>query len=45
MFLVKDLVKLDDQSFSVQLRQFVIARNKYLFNDSKADLVWLLSND
>ncbi|KQR94385.1 hypothetical protein ASG01_00405 [Chryseobacterium sp. Leaf180] len=45
MFLVKDLVKIDDQSFSVQLPQFVIARNKYLFNDSKADLVWLLSND
>ncbi len=25
--------------------QIIVARNKYLFNDSKADLVWLKAND
>lgn len=45
MFLVKDLVKINGNSFSIQIPQFIIARNKFLFNDSKGDLVWLLFND
>lgn len=45
MFLVKDLVIIKDNSYSIQIPQFIIARNKYLFNDSKGDLTWLLVND
>lgn len=44
-FLVKDLVKINNNSFIIDLPQFIIARNKYLFNDSKTDLTWLLLND
>jgi hypothetical protein len=44
-FLVKDLVKINGNSFNINLPQSIIARNKYLFNDSKADLIWLLLND
>lgn len=44
-FLVKDLVKINNNSFIIDLPQFIIARNKYLFNDSKTDLKWLLLND
>ncbi len=44
-FLVKDLVKINGNAFSINLPQFIIARNKYLFNDSKTDLTWLLFND
>lgn len=44
-FLVKDLVKINGNAFNINLPQFIVARNKYLFNDSKADLTWLLLND
>lgn len=44
-FLVKDLVKINGNAPSINLPQFIIARNKYLFNDSKTDLTWLLFND
>ncbi len=44
-FLVKDLVKINGNSFNINLPQFIIARNKYLFNNSKTDLNWLLFND
>lgn len=44
-FLVKDLVKINGNTFAINLPQFIIARNKYLFNDSKTDLTWLLFND
>lgn len=44
-FLVKDLVKINGNAFSINLPQFIVARNKYLFNDSKTDLTWLLFND
>jgi len=44
-FLVKDLVKINGNALSINLPQFIIARNKYLFNDSKTDLTWLLFND
>ncbi|WPO84114.1 hypothetical protein SD427_07205 [Chryseobacterium sp. JJR-5R] len=44
-FLVKDLVKINGNSFIIDLPQFITARNKYLFNDSKTDLTWLLLND
>lgn len=45
MFLVKDLIKFNNNSYSIQLPKYIIARNKYLFNDSKADLPYLLHND
>lgn len=45
MFLVKDLVKVENKNYKVTIPQFLIARNKYLFNDSKGDLAWLLAND
>lgn len=44
-FLVKDLVKINGNTFAIDLPQFIVARNKYLFNDSKTDLTWLLFND
>jgi hypothetical protein len=44
-FLVKDLVKINGNTFAINLPQFIVARNKYLFNDSKTDLTWLLFND
>ena len=45
-----DLEKNPDKAFNlIQLRQkniqTIVARNKYLFNDSKGDLIWLLAND
>lgn len=46
MLFLEDIVKMkDDNNYSIVLPQNIIARNKYLFNDSKADLTWLLSND
>ena len=45
-----DLEKNPDQAYNLtQIRQkniqTLVARNKYLFNDSKGDLAWLLAND
>lgn len=46
MLFLENVVKMkDDNNYSIVLPQNIIARNKYLFNDSKADLTWLLSND
>ncbi|WP_316800175.1 hypothetical protein [Pedobacter frigidisoli] len=44
-FLVKDLVKINGNSINIILPKFIIARNKYLFNDSKTALSWLIKND
>lgn len=43
--LLNNLVTLKSNNLSINLHQNTISRNKYLFNDSKADLVWLMVND
>ncbi|KPH12682.1 hypothetical protein [Chryseobacterium sp. ERMR1:04] len=43
--LLKNVVKINGQNYSTHIPQNIIAQNKYLFNDSKADLVWLKVND
>ncbi len=46
MFMLKDIIKINqDNSFELKVPQYIIARNKYIFNDSKADFVWLRFND
>lgn len=43
--LLNDIVELKNNNLKVNLNQNIIARNKYLFNNSKGDLAWLLAND
>jgi len=43
--LLNDIVSVTRNSLTINLAQNTIARNRYLFNDSKADLIWLLRND
>ncbi|QLL57246.1 hypothetical protein [Empedobacter falsenii] len=44
--LLGDIIKINnDNSYQIDLPHNIIARNKYLFNDSKGDLAWLLFND
>ncbi len=46
MLFLRDVIKIHkDNSYSITIPDYIIARNKYLFNDSKADLNWLLAND
>ncbi len=46
MFLLEELLEiLPNNTYKIKLPYNIIARNKYLFNDSKADLIWLLIND
>ncbi|ABQ05292.1 hypothetical protein [Flavobacterium johnsoniae] len=46
MLFLRDVIKVNkDDSYSIAIPHNIIARNKYLFNDSKADLDWLLVND
>ncbi|SHG88712.1 hypothetical protein [Flavobacterium johnsoniae] len=46
MLFLRDVIKINkDDSYSITIPHNIIARNKYLFNDSKADLDWLLLND
>jgi hypothetical protein len=45
-----DLEKNEDNAYNLTQNrnksiQTIVSRNKYLFNDSKADLAWLLQND
>ncbi len=43
---LQDVIKIKkNSSYSVTIPQYVVARNKYLFNNSKDDLNWLLVND
>lgn len=43
--LLKNIVKVNGQNLSINIPQNIIAQNKYIFNDSKADYAWLKTND
>lgn len=43
--LLKNIVTIKGQHYSTHIPENIVAQNKYLFNDSKADLEWLKSND
>ncbi|OCA77891.1 hypothetical protein BBH99_10650 [Chryseobacterium contaminans] len=43
--LLKNIVTIKGQNYSTHIPQNITAQNKYLFNDSKADLAWLKFND
>ncbi len=44
--LLADFVEvINENELKININQKIIARNRYLFNDSKADLIWLLIND
>ncbi len=43
--LLKSIVSKTNQDISINIPQNIIARNKYLFNDSKTDYAWLKFND
>lgn len=43
--LLHDIVEIKDNSLRITVDQNTIARNKYLFNNSRGDLAWLLMND
>lgn len=46
MFLLKDIIKINqNKSYELIVPQYIIARNKYIFNNSKPDFVWLRFND
>ena len=45
-YLLEDLITIkSDNSYELKVPKNIIARNKYLFNDSRADFVWLCFND
>lgn len=43
--LLKNIVKVNGQNLSIHIPHNIIAQNKYIFNDSKADYAWLKAND
>ncbi len=44
--LLGDIIEINkDGTYKINISQNIIARNKYLFNNSKGDLAWLLFND
>ncbi|WDF60993.1 hypothetical protein PQ462_06415 [Flavobacterium sp. KACC 22758] len=46
MLFLRDVIKINkDDSYLITIPHNIIARNKYLFNESKVDLDWLLVND
>jgi len=46
MLFLEDVIKIKkDNSYDVAVPDYIIARNRYLFNNSKEDLDWLLVND
>ena len=46
MFLLKDIIKVNENdSYELKVPKYIIARNKYIFNDSKPDFIWLRFND
>ncbi len=46
MLLLKELININsDNSFKIKVPRYIIARNMYLFNDSKPQFKWLILND
>lgn len=46
MILLKNIITINnDNTFKLNVSKNIIAQNKYLFNDSKADFAWLRFND
>ncbi|WP_228411893.1 hypothetical protein [Chryseobacterium sp. KLBC 52] len=46
MLLLKELINISsDNSFKIKVPRYIIARNMYLFNDSKPQFKWLVLND
>jgi len=46
MFFLKEIIKINhDDSYILTVPEYIISRNKYLFNDNKASLVWLKFHD
>ncbi|KFF27843.1 hypothetical protein [Chryseobacterium vrystaatense] len=43
--LLNDMISLSGNNLNINLDQSTIARNKYLFNNNKGELAWLLFND
>lgn len=43
--LLNDFAEINGTQLKINLDQYIIARNKFLFNNSKGDLAWLLFND
>ncbi len=42
---LKNILSINGKDYSINVPQTTLARNKYLFNDSKADFTWLKFND
>jgi hypothetical protein len=45
MYLLRDLIELNNDDYKLKLPQNIIARNKYLLNDDKSLFPWLVNND
>lgn len=46
MLMLKDIIKINqNNSYELTVPENIIARNKYIFNNSKSDFVWLRAND
>lgn len=46
MLLLRELININgDNSFKIKVPRYIIARNMYLFNDSKPQFKWLILND
>lgn len=43
--LLKNIVTINEQNYSLHVPQNIMARNRYIFNNSKADYEWLKAND
>ncbi|TWP22619.1 hypothetical protein ETU10_10545, partial [Apibacter muscae] len=43
---LEELIQIDsNNSYKIRLPQYMISRNKYLFNDDKSQFAWLINND
>ncbi|PJJ67637.1 hypothetical protein [Chryseobacterium geocarposphaerae] len=46
MLLLRELININgDNSYKIKVPRYIIARNMYLFNDSKPQFKWLILND
>lgn len=44
--ILANLIQIDsNNSYKIRLPQYMISRNKYLFNDDKSQFAWLINND